>query len=253
MPASTSLPAKVQDMSLALLLFMVTAASFLALHAMLAHESRVVLSTVIPCPEGCVFEVIDAVHRTPAWRLGPRWLPGPLRISALGIWGDESRSHLSRGHHRQLPPDEIVIRSLQNREFSYRCSGSGLNFESTFRIFHDRGGCFLSWEIRYRLRRLPDVISRHLIAAGARRSMAFSLEHIRRSAVCRARPDRRTAVYDSTRNQVATARQPRSMAVASTSAARAPITPISTESQPIECRPVAMANTVSPSAGVCAG
>lgn len=240
-------------MTLALLLLMVTGASLLALHAMLAHESRVVLSTAIPCPEGCVFEVIETAHRTPAWRLGPRWLPGPLRISALACWGDESSAHLSRGHYRQISPDEIVIRRLQNREFSYRCNGRGLSYESTFRIFHDRGGCFLRWEIRYRLRRLPDVIGRRLIAAAARRSMAFSLEHIRRFAVCRARPNRRAVVYDSTRDQAAAAWQPRTMAVASTSAAKAPMTPISAELQPIECMPVAMANTVSPSAGVCAG
>ena len=240
-------------MNLALLLVMVTAVSLLALHAMLAHENRVILSTVIPCPEGRVFEVIDAVHRTPSWRLRPRWLPRPLRISALACWGDESSAHFSRSRHQQLAPDEIVIRRLQNREFSYRCSGRSLSFESTFRTFHDRGGCFLSWEIRYRSRRLPDVISRPLIAAAARRSMAFSLEYIRRFAICRARPDRRAPVYDSTWNQIAAARQPRTMAVASTSAAIAPITPISNELQPIECLPVAMANTVSPSTGVCAG
>jgi len=240
-------------MNLVLLLLMVTAASLLALHALLSHESSVVLSAVIPCPEGCVFEVIDAVHRSPAWLLRPRWLPVPLRISALACWGDESSAHFSRGCQKQLPPDEIVIRSLQNREFSYRCNGRGLSFESTFRVFHDRSGCFLSWEIRYRLRRLPDMIGRPLIAAAVRRSMAFSLEHIRRFAICRARPNRRAAFYDSTWNQVAAAWQPRTMAVASTSAARAPITPISTELQPIECRPVAMANTASPSAGVCVG
>jgi hypothetical protein len=81
-------------------------------------------------------------------------------------------------------PEEIHVRSLQNREFGY-CSirRRDLIYESTFRLSDEDGKCLLIWEIRYQLFRLPDLVTRNIIAAGVHRNMLKSLGTIRRLAL----------------------------------------------------------------------
>ncbi len=100
--------------------------------------------------------------------------------------------------------EEIHVRSIQNREFGY-CSirRRDLIYESTFRLSAENGKCLLIWEIRYQLFRLPDIVTRNIIAASVHRSMSNSLGMIRRLALIRpASLYRREELFEARRGHV---------------------------------------------------
>jgi hypothetical protein len=173
-------------------------AAFFSLRTSHSREARLVLSTIIQRPASCVFDVIGDVERVPVWHRRPCWLPGPLRVSTLACWGDPTPAHRHAAGNGRKAPDEIRIRCLEGREFAYRSMRRrDLNYESSFRLSPDGGKCLLTWEIRYQVHRLPDVMSRATIAAAARMSMANSLEHIRRFTNSREHIFRHDPAYES--------------------------------------------------------
>lgn len=185
-------------------LLTIFAATIFSLRTSNSRETRLVLSKTIHRPASSVFELIGAVERAPVWRRRPYWLPGPLRISTMSRWGERGSADQHRAGGAHGRPEEIWIRHLQNREFGYRSvRRRDLSYESTFRLSPGEGKCQLTWEIRYRVHRLPDIIGQTAIAAAARQSMESSLEYIQRLAlsypesVCS-----RDGIYEARRGQI---------------------------------------------------
>jgi hypothetical protein len=173
-------------------------ATFFSLRTSYSREARLVLSTIIHRPASCVFDVIGDVERAPVWHRRPYWLPGPLRVSTLACWGDLAPARRHAAGNGRRAPDEISIRCLEGREFAYRSiCRRDLSYESSFRLSPDGGKCLLTWEIRYQVHRLPDIISRATITAAARMSMVNSLEYIRRFANSREHIFRHDPAYES--------------------------------------------------------
>jgi hypothetical protein len=185
-------------------LLTIIAAGLFSLRSAHSKETRLVLTTTIHRPASFVFEVIGAVERSPVWRRRPQWLPGPLRISNMSRWGEHTPAEQRASGRTRQGLEEIWIRHVQNREFGYRSiRRRDLSYESTFQLSPGDGKCQLTWEIRYRVHRLPDILSQTAIAAAARKSMASSLEYIRRMALIV--PDSvcdRHAIYEDRRGQI---------------------------------------------------
>ncbi len=172
-----------------------------------AKEKRLSLSTTIARPAGVVFAVIDAMERAPTWRRSPFWLPSFLRITLMKPWGEFAQSRTRKSGFYLKGPEEIWVRHLKNREIGYRSvRRHDLSFESTFRIAPDDGKCVLTWEIRYRVCRLSDILGKSAIEAGTRRSMADSLAWIQRLALSyTGTASIRDLKYEARRNQVSAA------------------------------------------------
>jgi hypothetical protein len=188
-------------------LLTIAVVAFFALRTSNSRETRLVLSATIPRPDGSVFAVIGAVERAPVWYRQPCWLPGPLRISIMTPWGELSPTGKRKTGSRPNGPEEIWIRHLKNREFGYRSiRRRDLSYESTFRLSQEDGKCRLTWEVRYQVHRLPDIISQAAIATAARASMANSFKLIQRLAL--SSPDAvraRDLIYEARRDQISAA------------------------------------------------
>lgn len=245
-----SFPARILNMIYVLPFLIFGVAAFFSLRTSYSREARLVLSTVVHRPASCVFDVISDVERAPVWHRRPYWLPGPLRVSTLACWGDLAPARRRAAGDRRKAPDEISIRCLEGREFAYRsiCC-RGISYESNFRLSPDGGRCLVTWEVRYQVHRVADVIGRAAIRSAAHMSMASSLEYIRHFANSREPVSGHDAACESS-DQLPAARHARTMAIASTSAAMAPMTPTLMGLGSIRRRPVAMAKMVSPSEGV---
>jgi hypothetical protein len=182
-------------------------AAVLSLRTTHSRETRLVLSTTIARPASVVFSVIGAMERAPVWRRRPVWLPSPLRITLMTPWGEFAQAKTRKSGIGPKGPEEIWVRHLKNREFGYRSvRRHDLSFESTFRLAPEEGKCLLTWEIRYRVHRLPDILGKSAIEAGARASMANSLELIQRFAL--GYPDTvstRDLIYEARRDQISAA------------------------------------------------
>jgi hypothetical protein len=99
--------------------------------------------------------------------------------------------------------EEIRIRHLKNREFAYLSIRPNLVYESTFRLVPGDGKCHLTWEVRYSVHRLPDILHQSRIAATARAQMSESLDYIQRIVLASASPRRcRSRIFVARRDQV---------------------------------------------------
>lgn len=185
-------------------LLTVVAVGFLSLRGSHSKEIRLVLSTIIHRPASLVFEVIGTVERAPVWSRQPAWLPGPLRISIMSRWGDHTPTHQRAAGGTLKGPEEIWNRHMPDHEFAYRSvRRRDLSYESTFRLSPDDGKCRLTWEIRCRVYRLPDIVGRAAIAAAARESMANSLDYIRRLVLSGPESVRAdTRIYEARRGHI---------------------------------------------------
>ncbi len=191
----------------AMILLLVVSGILFAFRLINTGEDCISLSAVIDRPAECVFEVVGSLGRTPFWRGQPRWLPRPFRVLALACWGDRSsdRAHSLRLRERASEAGELRVRSMRDREFSCGRIRKDLSYESVFRISPGNGRCLLVWELRYQLHRVPDILSRRMIAADARRSMERSLEHIRRFALSLESAGRREQHFESPGSQITAA------------------------------------------------
>lgn len=172
-----------------------------------AKERTLVLSTTIARPAGLVFSLIGAAKRAPVWRRGPGWLPSPLRLTRLIPWGESSAGGNRKSGIRLDGLEEVRIRHLEDREFGYQSiRPHDLSFESTFRLAPREGECLLTWELSYRVHRLPDILGMSVIETGARKSMEISLALIRRLALgCPGIAPARDAVSEARGDQVSAA------------------------------------------------
>ncbi len=188
-------------------LLLVVAGVLLVFRIIAKREDCISLSAMIDRPPECVFEVVGSVGRTPLWRGQPCWLPRPFRILALACWGDRSSDRTRGGGccHQTTDAGELRVRSVPDREFSCRRIRKDLSYESVFRISPGNGRCLLVWELRYQLRRVPDILSRRMIAADARRSMERSLDHIRRFALSLEVSGRHEQRFESRGSQISAA------------------------------------------------
>jgi hypothetical protein len=140
--------------------FSVVAAAFVSLRGYKPRETRLVLSKVIPRPVESVFQVIKAVEQAPVWRRHPAWLPDFLRVSRMSGWGGHRPYRKKTSDVRLHGPEEIAIHSLNDREFGYQSSRPrDLRYASRFRLKAQGERCHLTWEVRFQVRRLPDVLS----------------------------------------------------------------------------------------------
>ncbi len=172
-----------------------------------SRERILMLSTTISRPASVVFSLIGAAERAPVWRRGPTWLPSPLRITRLVPWGESAAGRKRYPGIRLTGPEEILVRHLKDREFGYRSvRRHDFSFESTFRLAPEEGKCLLTWEIRYRAYRLPDVLGTLAIEAGAKKSMQNSLALIQRLSLgLPATASARDSIYEACRDQVSAA------------------------------------------------
>jgi hypothetical protein len=169
-----------------------------------SKETRFVLSTIIPRPVDVVFNVVSSREGSPAWRRKPLWLPSPMRVTFMASGGEHAKGAAPGTAGRLEGHEEIWIRHLKNREFGYKSvRRNDLSYESTFRLMPEDGKCLLIWEVRYRVRRLPDLLGKPLLDAAARAGMAGSLEWIRRLALSSPESSRaRSLIYEARRDQV---------------------------------------------------
>jgi hypothetical protein len=187
----------------ALSILILLGAFFFWLRKFHPRETRLILSATLDQPASSIFEVIGDVMRAPSWSRQPTWLPRAVRMSRMSPLG----AHIPA---RQLPqassmaPEEIRIRCLQNREYSYRSTRPhDFSYESAFYLTPDQGKCLLIWEIRFRTNRVPDIVGRALIATRMRASMVSSLAHIRRLAATYGSPAyARNEIYEARAGQI---------------------------------------------------
>lgn len=122
-------------------------------------------------------------------------------------WGEFAQARTRKSGTRPKGPEKIWVRHLKNREFGYRSvRRHDLSFESTFRLAPEEGKCLLTWQIRYQVHRLPDILGKSAIEADARASMANSLALIQRLAL--GYPDTvstRDLMYQPRRDQISAA------------------------------------------------
>ena len=182
-------------------------AAVLSLRNSHSRETRLVLSTTIARPASVVFSVIGAMGGTPAWRRGPLWLPSALRITLMSPRGEFTQARKQKSGTLPKGQEEIWIRHLKNRELGYRSvRRHDLSFASTFRLAPEEGNCLLTWEVRYRVYRLPDILGRSAIEARARASMSSALAMIQRLALGYPLPvSTRDRIYEARRNQISAA------------------------------------------------
>ncbi len=182
-------------------------AAFLSLRATHTKETKLVLSTTIARPAAVVYPLIGKEERVPIWRRSPFWLPSPLRITLMSAWGELTQARTRKTGLHHTGTEEICVRHLKNREFGYRSvRRHDLSFESTFRLTPGEGECLLTWEIRYRVCRLPDILGKPAIEAGARASMSISLALIERLALgYPATVSTRELIHEARRDQISAA------------------------------------------------
>ena len=167
-----------------LLVLLVLAVGFLSLKTVQPRETRLVLSKVIGRPADSVFDVIGALEQAPVWRRRPSWMPRFFRMPDLSRWGEHIAANERLSHRSKSKSEEIHIRHIANREFTYRSIlPHDLSYQSTFQVSPQDGVCRLSWEIRFQVCRLPDRIRLTAIADSVRESMARSLDYIQRLAL----------------------------------------------------------------------
>jgi uncharacterized protein YndB with AHSA1/START domain len=158
----------------------VLAGAYLAVRNEQSRSTKLACSTTIKAPSSRVFDIIANVDRIPEWYRRPRL---PVGFTVLSRWGE----HIPREWRLQnggASSDEIRIRWIHNREFSYTCRNPhGLSYECTFRIASKDRECSLTWELRYRNPRVLDaVFNRVLIAQATAEVMSRSLQTICRLA-----------------------------------------------------------------------
>ncbi len=148
-----------------------------------ARYTRIVRSIAIRAPASRVFAVVANVERMPEWYRRPQWFPREFGFTTLSRWG-EHIPHRWRVQGAGTSSDEIRIRCIHNREFSYVCrSRHGLSYECHFRIAAKDRECSLTWELRYQNPRLLDAaFNRAIIAQATEEVMARSLGTISRLA-----------------------------------------------------------------------
>jgi len=185
----------------------IVVAAFFSLRTSNSRETKLELSATIPRSAGSVFAVIGAVERAPVWCRRPYWLPNPMRISVMAPWGERSSARKRKTGIGPRGPEEIWIRHLKNREFGYRSiRRHDLSYESIFRLSPEDGKCRLTWEVRYRVHRLPDLMSQAAIAAAARASMENSLKLIQRLVLsCPDSVRARDLIHEARRDQISAA------------------------------------------------
>ncbi len=159
------------------------AGAYLAIRNEAARQTRIVRSTAIRAPANRVFDVVADVARIPEWCRRPQWFPRGLGFTTLARWGEHVPQQW-RVQGAGTISDEIRIRCIRNREFSYICRNRhGLSYECNFRIASMDRECALIWELRYKNPRWLDAaFNRAIIARATAEVMARSLETITRVA-----------------------------------------------------------------------
>jgi hypothetical protein len=159
----------------------VFAGAYLALRKERSRSTRIVRSISIQAPSSRVFDIIANVDRVPEWYRRPGLVP--VGFTVLSRWGEHipREWRVQNGHAKS---DEIRIRWMHNREFTYTCENPrGLSYECIFRIASKDRECTLTWDLRYRNPRVVDaVFNRVLIAQAIGDVMSRSLVTIRRLA-----------------------------------------------------------------------
>lgn len=156
----------------------VVAAMWLLVRNRRASETCLVRTIAIRAPAPVVFDLVGRVDWMPEWYRKPGWMRGLIGVSILSRWGE----HIPCGSRADKPGNgnEIRIRWMHNRELGYTHLAGALEYHSTFRLSARDRGCLLTWEVRYRMPRIVDLVTNHpVIEPETSRSMTESLEIIR--------------------------------------------------------------------------
>jgi len=180
------------------------AAATISVRSAARKETRLLASISISRPAKAVFEIIEHVGREIVWYRKSDWLPRPLRVSQLSCWHEHvppDQRHQTAG---VKTPAQVSIHLLEDCVFTYRSTHEcDMDYECSFRLGMESGKCLLTWEMRYQVRRLADILARQRIVNSTADSMARSLEYIKRLALA---PERsqfsRAALHRNRRGQI---------------------------------------------------